>query len=219
MHRLGKEQDLQKKMNYLFKDILKQDPDKFELEPMYAAYLTIVDKLNNEDLPNPDPFIVITKRKFFFFKRNVKYYLCEDLLDMQLKFLIELTNLDLDLDTCNAFHQMAACMYREDWSKPYNKKEYIRRCEAFYYAEAYYSLQAYRVYSRLIVTLKETYPTLYEGDEGVTPDGRKMYDLLDSITKDDITKEELAGEQPIERAFRWMEDKKIEQINNRNKNK
>ena len=44
-------------------------------------------------------------------------------------------------------------------------------------------------------------------------DGRKMYDVLNALSSDNPTKQEEAENLPLWRAFTWLEQKKIEQIN------
>ena len=78
---------------------------------------------------------------------------------------------------------------------------------------------AVKLFNELIVTLQDNYPVLYKGeseDDSTSTDGRKMYGLLKILANRDATKMAAAEKMEIWRAFTWVEQEKIDQINLKN---
>lgn len=149
------------------------------------------------------------------------YYAPDDILDIPIKFLVELVNVDLNHETFEYYHAIPALLYRKDWSKPFSKKEYLENQELYYTAPLIFSLWAVSLFNDLIVTLQDNYPILYKGDtsEGSKEqDGRKMYGLIKILANKDATKMKAAEELEIWRAFTWIEQEKIDLINQKNAN-
>jgi hypothetical protein len=136
----------------------------------------------------------------------------ETLLNMQLAFLYELINLKIDPEKYKAIDNVAALIYREDWSKPFNQTEYFENALMFEKSKCKFSLWGMQKFNELIVILKDTYPILYQGNNEDKEDGRKMYDMINAISGDVVSNQKAALEVEIFRAFEWMEAKKIESI-------
>ena len=67
--------------------------------------------------------------------------------------------------------------------------------------------------------MQENYPILYKGEQNSEEkDGRKLYGLLKILANNDATKMEKAEQMPIWRAFTWIEEMKINEINEKNAN-
>ena len=205
MHSIGSKETDAEKADEFFKLIVEKNIDNFDYPEKIAAMSTCFRFLENENIGEPPAEVKINK---------VTYKLPSYLLDMQVKFMIELVNLELDMETYRHFHLCCACFYREDWTKPFTREEYFKNAKMFFDAEFIYSLWGLQMFDKLIVTLKNNYPILYEseGDEDKS-DGRKMYDVLNALSSDNPTKQEEAENLPLWRAFTWLEQKKIEQIN------
>lgn len=208
MQLLGREK-VKERATFWFNNIVKRDSEEFVKEAIELAYMTFFSMLNDEKIEDSPDIIKVggmTLKK------------CDNLLDMQVKYLIEAVNLRLEDEWLIDHHMLAACFYRKDWSKPFNKNEYFEVAKAFYYSPVVFALYAQQLFNKLILNLQENYPVLYGGssDEEKT-DGRKMYDLLNNLSGNDPTKQEIAENLPIFRAFTWMEQNKIDEINRKNK--
>lgn len=194
----------------VFFDIIDVDPELFSELDRNAVLATFYKLLEAEDIGKPPES----------FKYNRKtYYAPEDLLDIPVKFLVELVNVDLNHDTLEFYHAIPALLYRTDWSRPFSKKEYLEAQEVFYEAPLVFSLWAASMFKELIVTLQDNYPILYKGEnseDGDQQDGRKMYGLIKMLANKDATKMKAAEELEIWRAFTWVEQEKIDLINQKN---
>jgi len=183
------------------------DTALFSEDDQLAILYTFIYKISNEDVGEPDKVINYNGKSF---KR------IDDLMDMPLKFLVELVNIDVNSETFEFFYAVTALIYRKDWDKPFNKNEYLENQKFFFDAPFIYSLYSMKLFSELIVNLQENYPVLYKGEQVEENDGRKMYGLLKILSNDDATKMEKAEMMPIWRAFSWMEQTRIEEINKKN---
>lgn len=205
MHNIGSKDSDAEKADAFFKTVLDLNIDDFGYSEKISAMSTCFRLLEAENIGEAPTEIKINK---------VTYKLPSYLMDMQVKFMIELVNLELDMETFRHFHLCCACFYREDWTKPFSREEYFRNAKTFFDAQFIYSLWSLSMFEKLIVTLKENYPILYEGSEGDDKaEGRKMYDVLNALSSDNPTKQEEAESLPLWRAFTWLEQKKIEQLN------
>ena len=208
MRSIGKKETDAEKADEFFKLILDKNIDDFDYQTKIATMSTCFRLLEAENIGEAPESIKINR---------VTYKLPKYLLDMQVKFMIELVNLELDMETFRHFHLCCACFYREDWSKPFTREEYFKNAKVFHDAQFIYSLWSLSMFDKLIVTLKNNYPILYEseGEEGKS-DGRKMYDVLNALSNDDPTKQEQAENLPLWRAFTWLEQNRITQLNQKN---
>ena len=200
----------EKKQAKVFFDYLKIDASKFSEIDQRAVLSTFYRLLEAEDIGNPPEQINYNRKT---------YYAPKDLLDMPVKFLVELVNVDLDHENFALYYAIPALLYRKDWSKDFNKDEYLEGQQLFHTAPFIFSLWAVKLFNQLIVTLQDNYPVLYKGeseDDSTSTDGRKMYGLLKILANRDATKMAAAEKMEIWRAFTWVEQEKIDQINLKN---
>ena len=184
--------------------------ERFTEEDALAVLLTFYAYIGNEDIGEAPAKITYN---------GTDYFAPDDLLDIPLKFLIELVNIDVNYDTNEYLYAITALIYRKDWEKPFSKKEYFEMQPIFYDAPFIFSLWSTKLFNQIIVTLQENYPILYKGEQGAEEsDGRKLYGLLKILANDDATKMEKAEQLPIWRAFTWIEQSKINEINEKNAN-
>lgn len=196
----------------IFFNHLKIDRNLFTEENQIAILATFYKLLEVEDIGSPPESIRYNKKT---------YYAPEDILDIPVKFLVELVNIELNHETFEYFHAVPALLYRKDWSKPFSKAEYLEGQELFYTAPFIFSLWAVSLFEQLVVTLQDNYPILYKGDKSDSSndeDGRKMYGLIRILANHDATKMKQAEELEIWRAFTWIEQEKIDLINKKNAN-
>jgi len=134
------------------------------------------------------------------------------LLEMQIAYLIEASNIEIDQEKFKGIDNIAALFYREDWSKDWDYIEYINNAILFENSKIKYSLYGLTKYNELILNLKNSYPILYQGaeEEEAKTDGRKMFDLLNAISQDNPINYKEARNVKISDAFIWMEEKKIQ---------
>lgn len=205
MQALGTQTE-KKQVETFFKHI-GYNPNMFSEGDALAVVYTFCNLISKEDIGEPPAKI----------KYNGKeYHRHEDLLDMPLKFLVELVNIDLNHDTFEFYYAVTALLYRKDWSKPFDKKEYLEGQQLFYDAPFLYSLYSLKLFNQLIVSLQNSYPVLYKGEQKEQNDGRKMYSLIRTLANEDATKMAQAEDLEIWRAFSWMEDVRIDEINKKN---
>jgi len=205
MQALGTQTESQQ-VETFFKHI-GHDPKLFTEQNSLAVVLTFIDTISKEPIGEPP-----AKIKY----NGVEYFKHDDLLDMPLKFLVELVNIDLNYETFEFAYAVTALMYRRDWAKPFNKNEYLEGQKRFFDAPFIYSLYSIKLFGHLILSLQESYPILYKGEQKEENDGRKMYGLIRTLANEDPTKMALAEEMEIWRAFSWMEDVRISEINKKN---
>ena len=189
---------------------LKIKKKRFSDEDALSVLLTFYTLIGNEDIGEAPSKITYN---------GIDYFAPEDLLDIPLKFLIELVNVDANFDTNEFLYAFTALIYRKDWKKGFEKKEYLEMQPLFYDAPFIFSLWSTKLFNQIIVTLQENYPILYKGEQGAEEsDGRKLYGLLKILANNDATKMEKAEKMPIWRAFTWIEETKINEINQKNAN-
>jgi len=187
---------------------IKIKKEKFNDVDALSVLLTFYTLISNEDIGEPPAKITYNR---------TNYFAPDDLLDIPLKFLIELINIDVNYETNEFLYALTALIYRKDWQKPFSKKEYLEMQPIFYDAPFIFSLWSAKLFNQIIVTLQENYPILYKGEQGAEEnDGRKLYGLLKLLANDDATKMEKAEQMPIWRAFTWIEQTKINEINQKN---
>tara|TARA_R110000850_G_scaffold277025_1_gene421452 strand:+ start:1148 stop:1786 length:639 start_codon:yes stop_codon:yes gene_type:complete len=194
----------------VFFNHLKIDASEFSEVDQGAVLSTFYRLLESEDIGSPPEQIKYNRQTYFSPK---------DLLDMPVKFLVELVNVDLDHENFSFYYAIPALLYRKDWSKNFSKDEYIEGQQLFHTAPFIFSLWAVKLFNQLIVTLQDNYPVLYKGesdDDSASADGRKMYGLLKILANKDATKMEAAERMEIWRAFTWVEQEKIDEINLKN---
>jgi hypothetical protein len=183
------------------------DPNIFSEGDALAVVYTFCNLISKEDIGEPP-----AKIKY----NGVEYHRHDDLLYMPLKFLVELVNIDLNHDTFEFYYAVTALLYRKDWSKPFDRREYLKGQEVFFNAPFLYSLYSLKLFNQLIVSLQNSYPVLYKGEQKEENDGRKMYSLIRTLANREATKMELAENMEIARAFSWIEDERIDEINKKN---
>lgn len=208
MQQLGMQTEIEQVATF-FKHI-KIKKEKFSDEDALAVVLTFYTLIGNEDIGEAPAKINYN---------GSNYFAPDDLLDIPLKFLIELVNVDVNYNTNEFLYALTALIYRKDWNKPFSKKEYLEMQPIFYDAPFIFSLWSTKLFNQIIVTLQENYPILYKGEQNSEEkDGRKLYGLLKILANNDATKMEKAEQMPIWRAFTWIEEMKINEINQKNAN-
>lgn len=191
--------------NYILKELCKVDPAKVHPDDKLPVLATM-NHLLSEDKPVSAPYSFETNGKTFSTLKN--------LLNIKVRFFIELVNSKINGESLNNYHLVAACLYREDWSKPFNEDEIIENATMFYESSSKYSFWGVEKYSTLVSLLQSTYPILYEGKQELKEsEGRRAYSMLNGLAKDDPTKWKEAEELELWRAFVWMEEKEIERQN------
>jgi hypothetical protein len=206
MQQLGTQNETDQVATF-FKHI-KIKKEKFNDVDALSVLLTFYTLISNEDIGEAPAKITYNR---------TNYFAPDDLLDIPLKFLIELINIDVNYETNEFLYALTALIYRKDWTKPFSKKEYFEMQPIFYDAPFIFSLWSAKLFNQIIVTLQENYPILYKGEQGAEEsDGRKLYGLLKLLANDDATKMEKAEQMPIWRAFTWIEQTKINEINQKN---
>lgn len=211
MQRLGS-QAAHLRATSFFREIVKESPNLFEREVVESAYQLFVTMVEADPIGNPP-------KKIGFFK---PLYLPKHLLDMQVRYLIELVNCNANPETYEHFEVVAACFYRRNWKKPFNADEFEATQERFKKMPLLYSAWGIKLYGELIQLLKDTYPILYDDQlvkDEPEDDGVKMYDLLDALSKENPNAWEESENLPLWRAFRWMEVQKEKAIIQENKMK
>lgn len=174
----------------------KVDPLLFDDETKLAIWQTAIKMLSENELSKPKEVIG-------------KYRLPTKTLSIKVGHLIELVN--IALDGYNGLELIAGCIYRKDWSLPYSESEIIETAHHFRTLPIIHSVHAQLFYQDIITDLKEIYPILYEGKQEEEQDtGRKMYDLLLSLSNQDFTKWSAVRNEIVSDAFLFLETKKIE---------
>ena len=143
---------------------------------------------------------------------SMKMSVPENLLKIKVKHFVELVNLDLT-DGYKNHHVLAALMYREDWSKPFDEDEVIDNAKMFWESSSKFGIWAAELFEKLITLLKNTYPILYEKKESEKSEGRRAYGMLNGLAQDNPTQWEKAENLELWRAFTWMELKAIQRDN------
>lgn len=136
----------------------------------------------------------------------------DNLLKIHLQYFIEIVNCDVSIDTYQGLELLTACFYREDWNKPYDDEELLINATWLNSQPLMYNLYGVILMQNLFKTLKEVYPILYtnSGESEDEEEGRKMYDMLNGLAKDDPTKWDAARNLRLETAFAYLEEKKLE---------
>lgn len=186
-----------------FKNILKVEPSLFYYPQKIAGLQTFLTMLQAEKLGEPE---------------NYKCYSFPDMmLDVRVGHLKEMVNIDPDPYFHVGSEIVAGCMYRKDWTKGFDDKEIIETATYFRDKPLRYTIYAMMKFKELVDLLKELYPILYDKHENEPAeeredDGRRMYDMVISLAKDDPTKIEQVENMRLSRAFPYMEEKKIQFI-------
>ena len=211
MQHLGTLNNPTQEAKVFIKEICKLDPKGFPKEEMLLAYQKWLTSLDYTIEEAPYHF-KIGKRVFHSSYIKVGDQYLPNPLGVKLKFLMEAANLEFNVAKFHLLDNITALMYREDWSKPFTIQEYFDNAKFFESQVCKYSFWGVAKYNELIVTLKDTYPILYQDNSDDKTAGRKMFDMLNAISGDSPTNQEAAEDLEISRAFEWMEHKKIESI-------
>lgn len=211
MQHLGTLSNPIKEAKVFFEEICNLDAKDFPDDEILTAYQTWLTSLDYTIEEAPHHF-KIGKRTFHSSYIKVGEQYLPNPLSVKLRFLIELANLEFDVSKFHLLDNITALIYREDWSKPFTTQEYFDNAKFFEGQVCKYSFWGVAKYNELIVTLKDTYPILYQDNSDDKTDGRKMFDMLNAISGDSPTNQEAAEDLAISRAFEWMEHKKIESI-------
>lgn len=182
--------------------------------------------VNIDDIHPDDRFILLATVNHLLSENKVgsapcsfetngkKFNTLENLLNIKVRYFIELVNIDLSEDKFDHFHLVAALIYREDWTRPFDESEVIENATLFYKSSPKFSIWGVEMYSKLITLLRDTYPILYEGkQENKESEGRRAWSMLNGLAKDDPTKWEEAENLELSKAFVWMELKEIQRQN------
>lgn len=202
---LGQAETTQQKAQVFFDTILKIDYDIIDEEDALDTYLAFKHILQNESIEIPTEF------------KGYKLPPRNNLLKIRLQHFIELVNCDIQPEKFIGLEVSTACFYRKDWNKEYDEDELIDFATKLNGMPLYYSLFGVALFQQLILTLKETYPILYQSPKDVdgnevqeSEEGRKLYDMLNGLAGDDVTKWGAARNLTLETAFTFLEQKKIE---------
>ena len=213
LQRLTKEEDKLKAVDLFFDLIVCKDKDSFA-DYDRALLFNKWSKASEISIEESPLKFSIGGRTFHSHYLDLGEHKIPTLLNMQLAFLIELTNLEIEYETYRAFDNVAALMYREDWTKPFDQKEYLSNALFFNQQKSKYSIWGVQKMQELYMAMREAFPILYDGDqENGRTDGRKMMDLLNIASGDNPSKWNDARNTSIADVFGWMEEKKIEHIN------
>lgn len=208
---LSKESDAEM-AEYFIKEICNIDPNIIPPSEQIKAFKTWYSKLEYSQEVPPSSFKVNGKKlslPIIEFKGKE----VDNLLNIKLGYLIELVNLDIDLEKFKGIDNVAALLYREDWDKPFDVQEYIDTAVMFESLPCKYSLYGMTKYNELILTLKNTYPILYEDNEEGKTDGTKLTELLIAASGDNPSNFDQARNAKVSDVFTWMVEKKKKYIN------
>ena len=188
-----------------FKEILKLDPALFFEADMVKAYSIFLDKITNYQIKEIPKKISIGS-------------LPESLINIKVGHLIEIVNVEVNETTLFGSNILAACFYRKDWSKEFNENEIIKGANELIKKPLIFSMYGIILKQQLFFELNEIFPILY--DKGETEDdapdnGRKSYDLLNGLAKDNPLDWDRAKNLSVATAFAYLEQKKIEAIKNK----
>lgn len=211
MQLLGSLNDPTKEAKVFIRDICKlnlNDVDEIHQLVAYQEWLLSLDFSMDEA---PSTF-KLDEKTFKTCQLQLRDRTIETPLNMQLRFLIELVNLEIDVEKYQSIDNVAALIYREDWNKPFDQSEYFNNAIMFEKAKCKYSFWGMQKFKDLIVTLKNTYPILYQNNTDEKEDVRKLYQMLNAISGDIPANQIEAENIEIYRAFEWMEEKKKEAI-------
>ena len=198
---LGNIESEEDKADYFIKEVVGVKPSLFHMDDKKSLVSTFYYLISNNKEVS-DPCNIKTKTL------NLK--LLENLLEMRVATFVELVNAKVKNDSFNNYQLVAACFFREDFEKPYSSSELIKIAEELSEQSLEVALWGAKLYQNLITLLKETFPILYEGSVGEQTEGRRAYDMLNSLAKDDPTKWEEAENLTLHKAFLWLEVKAIE---------
>lgn len=202
---LGSYDDPIKQADYILESFCKVNPEDVAPEEKPALISTITYLITQNKL---------VSAPYSFETNGVVYKTLENLLNIKVRHFIELVNCDLKEDSFENYHLVAACLYREDWSKPFSEEETINNAKHFWSNSCKYGIWGVEMFTKLISLLRSTYPILYEGkQEDKQSEGRRAYSMLNGLAKDDPTKWEAAENLELWRAFVWMEEKEIQRQN------
>lgn len=213
LQRLISETDVEKQCRIFIEEICKQKFNDFPEYEIAKAYKYWFESLTYQ-VEEPPYSFKLNGKTFHSCYLELDKQKYSTPLNMQLAFLIEAANVEHDIEKFKDIDNIAALLYREDWEKPFNQKEYLSNAMTFEKSAAKYSLWGLTKYNELILTLKNTFPILYdeENEDNGKTDGRKMFDLLNAVAGDNPSQFETARSTTIGDCFTWMEQKKIESI-------
>ena len=200
------------------KEVCGLNPDDYSDSELFINY-NIWLKALDFSMESAPYYFEIGKKVFHSSYIKVGEQYIPNLLAMKLKFLIELVSLEYDVSKFHLIDNIAALMYREDWSKPFSIQEYFDNAKMFEGLECKYSFWGVEKFNELIVTLKDTYPILYQDNNDDKTDSRKMFDMVNAISGDSPINRNQAENVELSEAFEWMEFKKKESIKKQLNNK
>ena len=161
IQQLVSQKDVVKKSNLFIRQIANLNPDDFPTSEKVKSCNEWFSRLVIPTVEPPFEFkIGIKVFKSCYLEVQEKKY--SNPLGMQLAFLIEAANVDLDQDLFKGIDNIAALFYREDWAKDFDAQEYFNNAKLFERSKLKYSLYGLTKYNELIVTLKNTFPILYQ---------------------------------------------------------
>lgn len=206
MQRLGLENQLTKKADFLCDEIIGKDSSLLSYPIKIAMYEKFMELMLESQIPIPND---VGKYKLLKFPDG-----SIDYLGLRVKQFIEIANAEIDINTFNGLEILCGCVYRKDWNKPITDYEIIETAMYFLKQPFTYSLWAFYVYKELMETMKRTYVNLYNDESKPEKEetGRQMDNMLNALSGDDVTKWELVYQQEIKTVFRYLENKKIEQL-------
>lgn len=173
---------------------------------MAGAYVHMLQLLEEHKMESAQTSIVID---------GFTYTCLENLLEIPFKYFIELVNQRIEEDDFTNWNSIAACLYRRDWTQPFDPSEWISNAKLFWTSSCKIGFWGIEKFNELISLLKQTYPILYENgkEDEEQEEGRRAYNMLNAVAKDDPTKWAEAETLPLWRVFAWLELKEIQHQN------
>lgn len=179
-------------------DVLRDDTEALKL---YAHFVVEIKEYKAE-----------IKREFTIGKKTFKAP--DPLNDILVGHYVELINTEINDEDFEDMHIAAACIFREDWSKPYSEEEIIQNAQLFYTHTADVAYFASHLYVELLNLLKEINPILYESKGGGYDDSpRKGYDMINILAGNDFTKWDNVKDVKLSKAMTFLERLEIQRRN------
>lgn len=203
MQRLG-QAPLKSRPAILCREVIGKSPNLFDEANLNAMYQTFLHLLEQDE-------IGIAPKKIGFWN---PIYRPKHLLDIKVQYFIEMVNAEANHITYEGWDTVAACFYRKNWNKPFEPDDLERTAKRFKKLPLYYAAHGIQLFGELVETLRNTFPVLYDNKlvDDEEEENIKLYDMLNGLSGHDVNKWEQSANLPLHKAFRWLEQMKIQQI-------
>lgn len=201
---LGKIEDTTEQAKYFAENICKISADVFlnetEMLKLYAHFVLEIKDYKAE-----------VKREI---EVNGKVFKAPDPInDILVGHYVELINTEINEEDYQDMHIVSACIFREDWSKPFSEEEIVRNAQMFYEHTADVAYFSSMLYIELLNLLKEINPILYESKGGYDDSPRKGYDMINILANNDFTKWDNVKNVKLSKAMTFLERIEIQRRN------